>query len=183
MNESREIINNLIPINLLMKSSGQTIIDEIALNIYKEKNNPINDKNVFYKLPVMIRDIVLIIKLDTELNMSGIFGFLENSTGVFLDDTIETLERIKAEKDATILHSIKSILIENNILTSYLEDDVDEIEENFIVTQEWEYAKVSDEIDEIADKFYLYSQERNIFDNLIKYIDLNKKSLIEELNG
>ncbi|KIV52192.1 hypothetical protein TS65_25430 [Aneurinibacillus migulanus] len=160
-------------------------MEEIALNLYKEENYHLYEKAIFYKLPIVIRDVILIINFDTELNMQGILGFLENSTGLFLDDTIETLERIQAEEDYKILKAIRSILQKNNVSTSDLRVNVDSQEEysvnNFIETHGSEYDEMADEICKIADRLYLYSEDRNIFDNLVRYVDTNKSYLIEEL--
>jgi hypothetical protein len=186
MNEYREIIKDLIQLNLLTKKSGEEIINEIALNIYNEENNHLTQKDAFYKLPAVIRDIILVINLDTELNMQGILGFLENSTGLFLGDTIDTLQRIQAKEDYEILKSIKSILEQNNVSTQDLRNNVDNQMEysitSFSETHSSKYDAMVSEISEVADKLYLYDGDRNLFDYLIQYVDINKNDLVGELN-
>jgi hypothetical protein len=186
MNEYREIIKNLIPLNLLVNNTGEEIINEIALNLYNKENYKITERDTFYKLPVVIRDIILLINLDTELNMQGIMGFLENSTGLFLDDTIETLQRIQAKDDYEILKAIKFILEQNNISTMDLRNNVNNQMEysitTFSETHSSKYDDLISEISEVADKLYLYDDDRNLFDYLIKYVDTSKNNLVEELN-
>lgn len=187
MSEYREIIKNLIQLNLLTKNSGEEIINEIALNLYNEENYHLIERDTFYKLPIVIRDIVLVINLDTELNMQGILGFLENSTGLFLNDTIETLQRIQAKEDYEILKSIKSILEQNNVSTQDLRNNVNnQIKYSIATFSETHSSKYNDmvsEISEVADKLYLYNGDRNLFDYLIKYVDTNKDNLVEGLNN
>ncbi|MBP3952889.1 DMP19 family protein [Halalkalibacter suaedae] len=187
MNEYREIIKDLIQLNLLTKKSGEEIINEIALNLYNDENNHLTQKDVFYKLPVVIRDIILVINLDTELNMQGILGFLENSTGLFLGDTIDTLQRIQAKEDYEILKAINSILEQNNVSTQDLRNNVDNQMEysitSFSETHSSKYDAMVLEISEVADKLYLYDGDRNLFDYLIQYVDINKNDLVGELNS
>lgn len=187
MSEYREIIKNLIQLNFLTKNSGEEIINEIALNLYNEENYHLTERDAFYKLPIVIRDIVLVINLDTELNMQGILGFLENSTGLFLNDTIETLQRIQAKEDYEILKSIKSILEQNNVSTQDLRNNVNnQIKYSIATFSETHSSKYNDmvsEISEVADKLYLYNGDRNLFDYLIKYVDTNKDNLVEGLNN
>ncbi|PFM82699.1 DUF4375 domain-containing protein [Bacillus sp. AFS077874] len=138
-------------------------------------------------MPVVIIDIILIVNLDTELNMQGILGFLENSTGLFLDDTIETLQRIQAKEDYEILKAIKSILQQNNVSTQDLRNNVDNQTEysitTFSETHSSKYDDMVSEISEVADNLYLYDGDRNLFDNLIKYVDTNKSNLVGELKN
>ena len=179
-------MKNLIQPNLLPKISGEELINEIALNLYSEENYHLTERNTLYKLPVVIRDIILVIHLDTELNMQGILGFLENSTGLFLDDTIETLHRIQAKEDHDILAAIKSILAQNNVSTQDLRNNVDNQMEfsitTFSETHSSKYDDMVSEISEVVDKLYLYDGDRNLFDYLIKYVDKNKHDLIREFN-
>ncbi|WP_167555276.1 DUF4375 domain-containing protein [Gottfriedia acidiceleris] len=114
-------------------------------------------------------------------------GFLENSSGVYLNDTIETLEKIKAEQDHNILNNIKHILDENNIFTSQLRVNTNDQElysiQGFSETHGSAYDDMADRICEIAEKLYISSEDRNIFDYLILYVDKNKSLLIRELNN
>lgn len=185
MSECCEIIKSLISLDHLMKNTGEEIINEIALNLYKEENYQICERDTFYKLPIVIRDIILVINFDTELTMQGILGFLENSTGLFLDDTIETLDRIQAKEDYEILIAIKSKLEQNNVSAQDFRNNVNNLKEYFINTfskaHGSKYDEMAIEICDIADRLYLYDDDRNIFDNLIRYVDTNKVNLINEL--
>ncbi|WP_251572207.1 hypothetical protein [Paenibacillus sp. MER TA 81-3] len=71
-----------------------------------------------------MRDIILIIDLDTELNMNGIVGFLENSSGLNLNNTIETLERIHALQDYELMSSIRHTLVKYGMTTQQLRGNV-----------------------------------------------------------
>ena len=122
---------------------------------------------------------------DVIIAMQGILGFLENSTGLFLDDTIETLCKINAVEDYMILKEIRSILIQNGMTTMDLRTNVSDQEEysitNFNQTHGPGYSEMAEEISEIADRLSIYADDRNVFDLLIEYVEKNKAVLIEEL--
>ncbi|MGG4345133.1 hypothetical protein ABEW68_26215 [Paenibacillus lautus] len=93
--------------------SGEDIVGHIASNIYGKEYTQLRES--LDQVPIVFRDIVLLIDLDTELSMNGILGFLENPSGEYIDETIEALERIRADKDFNIMKNIKNLLSSNGI--------------------------------------------------------------------
>lgn len=178
----KKTIKRLIGSNDLSSMSAEDIVGDICLNLYKQENSAIRENETFDRLPTVIRDIIFIIDFDTELNMNGILGFLENSTGLFLDDTIETLERINAVEDYEILKRIKGIMIKHQISTQQLRDGVNSGSQyeitSFSHTHGHRCGSIAKEIGNEAEQLYLYQNKRNIFDYLLDYVDLNKAALI-----
>uniref|UniRef100_UPI003BB6AE96 DMP19 family protein n=1 Tax=Cohnella caldifontis TaxID=3027471 RepID=UPI003BB6AE96 len=112
MNNIRLIVQNLLPNNeFLFSLSASEIVEHICVGVYEEETHVLRDKVILSSIPQLIRDCVLLIDFDTEINMNGIFGYLENSTGYFIEETIEVLERIGAVSDAIALNNIKRILV------------------------------------------------------------------------
>lgn len=185
MNELVRIIKKLIGSNDISSISSDNIVENICLHLYEKENSIVREARVFDNLPIVIRDIILIIDFDTEMNMNGILGFLENPTGLFLDDTIAALERINANEDCTILKRIKGILLKNQLDSQKLRDNVNSLNQyeitNFIKTHGYKYESMANEIATEGKQFYLYKKDRYIFDNLIKYVDVNKTALIKYL--
>lgn len=185
MHEVKQILKNLITLENLVVMSPSDIINEIASNQYNKSNRHIKERNVFVKLPVVIKDILLLADFDTELNMSGILGFLENSSGLFLSETIDTLERIGAYEDMEVLRNISIILNRYGVSTQTLRNNVNKENlydiTNFSNTHGAKYNEMADKIVEEAEKLYVYSYDRNIFDNLIIHIEKNKKQLAESM--
>lgn len=185
MDNNKEILKNLISIDRIEEMSASDIIDEIASNLYKKENFHVRTPNIINKIPLIIKHIILLIDFDIEVNMNGILGFLENSTGLFLEDTIDALERIGANEDTKILKNIKNIMEKYNISTNDLRENVNsgslyEIS-SFIEIHGDEYDDMADEISMEADKLYISDPNRNVFDNLEIYIKKHKKELINEL--
>lgn len=180
-----DMLKNLITLDEIYELSAEDMIGEISLRLYNQENYHLRDGEVFSALPTVLRDIILIIDLDTEVTMEGILGFLENSTGLYLDDTISTLERIKAYEDRQVMSNIRDILKKYNVSTHDLRDDVNrgslyEIS-SFSQTHGSQYDQMAEEIGLEADKLYLNRESGNIFDYLIDYVAENKGLLYDAL--
>lgn len=124
MSKMLDTLKNLITLDEILELSAEDIIGQISLRLYKQENFHIRDNEIFSSLPMVLRDIIFIIDLDTEITMEGILGFLENSTGLFLEDTILTIERIKANEDQSVMSCIRDILKKYNISTYDLRENV-----------------------------------------------------------
>jgi hypothetical protein len=185
MDNNREILMNLIQVDNLEKMSAAEIIDEIASNLYKKENFHIKNENMMYQIPLVIKDTILLIDFDIEVNMNSILGFLENSTGLFLNETIDALERIGAFEDMKVLINIREIMEKYKVTTHDLRNNVNKESlyeiSSFIETHGDEYDEMADEISMEADKLYIGDPNRNIFDNLEIYIEKHKNALVGEI--
>jgi hypothetical protein len=184
MDDTKALVRNLIGTRDISSMTAEDIVGNISLNLYEEQNSRIREE-VFDSLPNLIKDIILIIDLDTELSMDGILGFLENSTGLFLEDTIQALERISAFADSKILKRIQTILRQHGTSTKRLREDVNagalyEIA-SFSKTHGNTYDAMACEIAKEAENLYLYQIDRDIFSYLFQYTDQNKNALLPYL--
>ncbi|WP_163855496.1 DMP19 family protein [Paenibacillus elgii] len=182
------ILRRLLPDDKeLINASADEIMDHVASNRYRQENIQLKDEEVFFKLPALLQDIVLLIDFDTELNMNGILGFLENSTGKYLNETIEVLERIGAVRDADAMKSIKRILENYNLSTGQLHRDLQDLEPYEINHFRQVHAIADDEffeeIQHATETLTIHSQEENIFDHLLTYIEANKRSFVEDVQA
>jgi hypothetical protein len=185
MNEIREILKNLVSVERIPFMPPQEIINEIVSNQYNEKNDQFRDPKIFSNLPQVIQDILWLVDLDTELSMDGILGFLENSSGLYLAETIAALQRIGAQEDAEVLKNISNILARYSIDTQTLRENVNKGNlydiTSFLKTHGDQYEAMADEIIAEAEKLYIYTPDRNVFDQLEGYIERNKSKLLNEL--
>lgn len=186
MNVVKVLVTNLIGGRDLSSLTAEDICGNISLNLYEPQNSIIRDEGNFSSLPDIIKDIILIIDFDTELNINGILGFLENSTGIYLEDTIKTLKKIEAYEDANVLDNIQKIMLRYGISPKQLRNNLSTSSHYDITSFSKIHGNVfnnmEDEILAEAEGLYLYQDERNIFTNLFKYIDINKNILLEYLN-
>ena len=180
-----EVLKNLITLDDVIKLSAEDIIEQISIRLYEKENSHLRDNEVFSKMPTVLKDIILIIDFDTELNMNGILGFLENSTGLFLDETILALERIRAFEDFIVLKKIKDILRKYRVSTHDLRENVNKGDlsdiSSFSKTHGAEYDEMTKAIGVEAEKLYLYNDFMKIFDYLTEYVEKSKTLLQEDL--
>ena len=143
--------------------SASEIIESIATKIYSE---PI-ERRELTKYPQFVQDIIFIIDLDTELTMNGMFGFIENSTVEYIDETISALKRISADSDANILQNIKHLINPKQLRKDMC------VLETYAITSFKEIHNISDDvIDKIkalAKQMYIYN-DFDIWSLLEQYV-------------
>jgi hypothetical protein len=93
--------------------STDEILDGLAIQIYEQSLSKLRED--LRSVPEVFRIPVLIIDFDTEVCMNGILGFLENSTGFYLADTIAAMETIGARGTGTTLRTIQRIMAEHGV--------------------------------------------------------------------
>lgn len=183
MIDVKEILKSLISIEYISSMSPRDIINEVASNQYNKRKWDLKDRNIFERIPEVIRYILLLADFDTEVNMNSILGFLENSTGLFLNETIDALEKIEAYEDMKILKRIREILTRYGISTRTLRDDVNKGNlydiTDFSDTHGDKYDEMADLICEEANKLYIHCNDRNIFDTLERFIEKNRDQLLK----
>ncbi len=180
------ILRILLPVDKeLMGASADEILNHVGSAMYSKETIQLKDEEVLFKLPALLRDIVLLIDFDSELNINGILGFLENSSGKYLNETIEVLERIGAVHDANALIDTKRILESNHLSTGQLNRDLQDLElyeiSHFKQTHAIEDDEFIEEILDAAERLTFNSLEENLFDHLLACIEANKRSFIEEV--
>jgi hypothetical protein len=93
--------------------SIDAILDNLAIHLYEPPLSKLRED--LRSVPEVIRIPVLIIDFDTEVCMNSILGFLENSTGFYLIDTIAAMEVIGAHGTAATLRTIQRIMAEHGV--------------------------------------------------------------------
>ncbi|WFR62290.1 hypothetical protein P9222_29390 [Paenibacillus amylolyticus] len=183
MNKLQEELQELLPLDQLEEMSGEEVVGSIAMDLYRAEFATIRDSGP--ELPQVLRDIILIIDLDTELSMNGMSGFLENASGQYLVETIAAMERTGNDADAVILKKIEQMLSENGITHGQLRDNVNGLTEDDITTSLQTHGeqihKVLQEIELEAANLSMQADNEESFDLLYQYVDANKDLLKKEL--
>jgi hypothetical protein len=89
--------------------SGQELLDKLG-NPYEEQYCAVRNLPSWPDPSSPLHVALLLADFDTELCMNGMLGFLENSTGAYLDQTIEALRMVGAEQSATTLNQIREAM-------------------------------------------------------------------------
>ncbi len=77
---------------------------QLSLHIYTPAWWRIRDD--LHKVPLHLRIAIVVLDFDTEVAMSGLLGFLENSTGRYLKETVNALALIEAPRSSLALKSV-----------------------------------------------------------------------------
>jgi len=170
--------------------SADEIVDNLALQIYEPPFLALRED--LRSVPEALRIPILLIDFDTELSMNGILGFLENSTGRYLADTIAALEMIAAHDTAAVLLTIERIMADHGVTHERLRADNAHMQEwqitTFAESHGEELSQMAKAIGREAEKLYLYDRIRGregepVFDLLSAYIEQCKNELVTLLEA
>jgi hypothetical protein len=109
-----------------MESRAAAFLDRFAVRIYEYPL--LRLRHELPELPEVLRNVVLVVDFNTEIIMQGLLGFLENSTGQFLPETIIALRTIGAFATAHTLCEVQDVLASSQISTRSLHDDLQKLE-------------------------------------------------------
>ena len=167
---------------LFAKKSPSEIVDELSIRFYKSPLSKLRDR--LPDLPAAIRIPMLVIDFNTEVEMQGILGFLENSTGMFLNDTIDAFVEIGAMQTAKILAHIRTIMASYGVTPADLRADFDETTEIEVTSFEKlhgeDRSSMASEVDSAADALYLNRKgDEDVWGLLDTFVAKNKSELID----
>jgi Domain of unknown function (DUF4375) len=86
----------------------EALVNRLFVLIYEPPLSALRES--IASCPESLRVFMLIADFDTEVSMNGIVGFLENSTGHYLQQTIEAFELIGAHETASTLRQVDELL-------------------------------------------------------------------------
>jgi hypothetical protein len=156
--------------------TGPEVLEALAAQIYRPPLSALRDR--LGELPAAARVPILIIDLDTEMHMQGIVGFLGNSSGHHLDDTIEALTAIGAQTTAATMRKIAAILARHGIMPG---NQVPEACSIWLPSAEGGDT-IRSEIKREAQRLYLYlppPERENVFGMLEPFIEENRDGLLQ----
>src|SRR5262245_33082610 len=74
--------------------------------------------------PQPVMNVLLILAFETDVRMSGLTGFLDNTTGAFLPDVIRAFDAIGAAKTSRLLQSVASTMAKHGVTHEQLRNDL-----------------------------------------------------------
>ena len=161
------------------------LIETLSTRIYEPPLAEARER--ILAVPSAFRVVVLILDFDTEVNMQGMLGFLENSTGLYLAETIEAFERIGARATTDILRNVKAILETHGVSPSQLRADFDGTTPYQITTfndMHGDLGSLPEEVEREAERLYVYAEPgcgENVWALLDAFVDANRESVLAEI--
>ena len=170
--------------------SADEILDSLARQIYKPPLSKLRED--LRSVPEVLRIPILLIDFDTQMCMNGILGFLENSTGFYLADTIAAMEAIGSHDTAATLRTIQRIMAEHGVTHERLRADFARLQEgqitSFAELHGEELSQMADLVDQASNKLYLYDltydrEGEDVFGLLTAYIEQRRNELVALLEA
>jgi hypothetical protein len=170
--------------------SADEVLDDLYLQLYLPPFWKLRED--LRSVPEVLRIPILIFDFHNEVCVNSILGFLENSTGSYLADTIGALETIGANDTAAILRSMQRIMADHGVTYERLRTDHFHMQEWQITTVRGrhgeELSHVADLIGQEAEKLYIYDNPHNreresVFDLLSAYIEQHRDELAAALGA
>jgi hypothetical protein len=165
--------------------SVREIVEHLFVKVFEPPlSNLLDDLR---SVPEVLRIPILVIALDTEVTMNGMFGFLENCTGLYLIETIEALEAISAHKAADTLRTIQQIMSDHGVTVERLRRDLNNAQlyqiTNFRELHGDALLPMAEQIDREAQKLDIYDPTEPVFDLLETYLQARRDELVAALEG
>jgi hypothetical protein len=159
------------------------MLASLALRIYNPALRELRDD--LRSLPAVLSIPILIIDLDTEVLINGILGFLENSTGLYLAETIEALETISAHNAAGALRTIQQIMTDYGVTVERLRRDFDGAQlyeiTSFLEMHRDQLSPMAEQIEHEARKLNLYNPAEPVFGLLETHLQGRREEFMAAL--
>jgi hypothetical protein len=169
--------------------AADSIIQELGTEIYQPPLSNVRREVNYPDLTNPLHLTVLLIDCDIEIDMNGMLGFLENSTGRHLRQTAEALRLIGAPRSAALLESIQFCMTKHGVTWERLRGD-------FVGSTEYEISSFrglhgealnpfATEIGNLAGRFSLFNTHYSLEDAysaLCSYLDGRVEELRREID-
>ncbi|MDE6678167.1 MAG: DUF4375 domain-containing protein [Ruminococcus sp.] len=128
--------------------SGEELCEKLSLEMWE------HERSEWLEFEDFIQTALFIIDFDTEMNMNGIFTFLENSIGHYVPNIIKAFREIGDYKDAEILSEICRLAPPDLIRGEFLDKGYNEYD----ICDDYELnPEVADKIELLESRLYLNS--------------------------
>ena len=165
--------------------SARELIETVAIRIYEPPLSKARERML--ALPSAFRVVLLVLDFDTEVSMQGMLGFLENSTGLYLQETIQAFDQIGGRQTAAILRNIEGILEAHGVSTSQLRADFDGATPYQITSfneLHGDLGSLPEEVDRKATGLYVYAEpgcSEDVWGLLEAFVAVNRASIVAEI--
>ena len=164
---------------------ARELIEALATRMYEP---PLSEAHE--RLPEVVsglRAVLLVLDFDTEVNMQGMLGFLENSTGLALTDTIQAFGRIGALETSEILRRVEAILESHGVTPARLRSDFAGATAYQITTfreLHGDLGSLPEEVEREAERLYVYAEPgcgENVWALVAAFVEANREEVLAEI--
>ena len=148
--------------NIAKIENADELIDFIAINRYDENPEFLTSEE-FRQLPEWIKDIIFILDFETEYEMQGLPTYLVNSTGHYLQETIQSFKRSNNNDIADLL-----IALQDTLASVSLTPDILRNPENNLSLES--YPEIGEKFDEIDSRLREFIEGKEFWSNVTEYV-------------
>ena len=164
--------------------TGEELLNSIG-NPYEDRYCSLRRQPSWPTLTNPLHVALLLIDFDTELAMQGILGFLENSTGAYLEQTIDAFRLIGDEHSAATLSQIQIAMRKHAVSHEALRADFEGTSE-FQITSFTQLHPgrddFADEVGQLAKTLYLYDRSQTWPLSLLEtYLEQHSDEMLSQL--
>ncbi|MBR1527681.1 MAG: DUF4375 domain-containing protein [Oscillospiraceae bacterium] len=143
--------------------TGETVCEKLTQELWEY------DRSQWLNWPDCFQTAAFLIDFDTELQMEGIFTFLENSIGHYAPEIIKAFRTIGDEKDAEILSEICRLappdVVRGESSDNHQEYEISSFQEDHALCEE-----TVNKIEALENQLYL-NTDSDIWQMLFAYLD------------
>lgn len=150
--------------------TGKTVCEKLAQELWDY------DRSQWLKCNNFIQVAAFLIDFDTELQMEGIFTFLENSTGHYAPIIINSFKAIGDNNDANILSEICHLASLDLMRGEFSDKNYQEYDISFFNENHELHGEVADKIEKLESQLYL-NTGIDIWQLLFNYLDFHIQML------
>lgn len=166
--------------------SGKDILNEIGLKAYSKPLNGIRRLPSWPSLNDPLHVAVLLVDFDTEVTMNGLLGFLQNSTGAYLDQTIEACRLLGAKQTTDTLCRVREVMARCDVSHQRLRElFLHTVEHQVVASSELHDGSLddfTDEVERLENKLYMHDQtEASPFPLLEVFLEQHASTIQSEL--
>jgi hypothetical protein len=174
----------MLDLRSLASLTPDRMVGELAVLIYEPPLFALRTR--LREVPEPLRVFILVIDFDTEVAGQGMLGFLENSTGRYLPETIDALGSIGAHVSAATLRRIEKIMTRHGVTHTRLREDFARAKPGQITTfsemHGGEFDKMGEEIHKEAAWFTCDDTgDEPLRRLLVKYVANERSRLLDAL--
>ena len=166
--------------------TGAEILNDLGIRGYERPLSDVRNLPTWPSLTSPLQVTLLVIDFDTEVAMNGILGFLENSTGAYLNQTIDVFVMLGSTQTAEVLQGIRAIMSKHAVTHEQLRAPYQNVSEYQITSFKELHGPLFDdfaaEVCAHAEELYIHDQTKESpFPLLTAYVDKHVTEILAEL--
>lgn len=140
---------------------AEELIEFISINRYDSFETLESEE--FRQLPQWVKDTVFILDFETEYEMQGLYTYLENSTGHYLPEVIESFKRSDNTAISDILAELKNALEKIGLSPDLIRNSEKDLSCD-------KYPQISEIIDETDSRLSSFIEEKEFWAKVTAYV-------------